>query len=880
MKITGVIFFLIPISIHAQIIEKFEENNLEAWYQYPAERWETSSLYPLKDNYSLHHYYDNTLSASDRISLLHDPLYLDSLATVWKFTLRYDYFPSAENNWAFFLLSDKPAGFMHPDSLVHAYATGVNLAGYDDLLKIWKISEKGPEVLVNTGFNTQTGISTEHGVSFEIHRTTAGHWSIYIDTTGSESHYAFLDEGSDNEFVISNFVGLYYKYSSSQDRNIWMDNLEISGFFKKDTIPPVVKGIRTISPEKLIIDFNESINEQVITPHSITVNNGIGNPSQIIMMNPASVMLVFQNVFHSAATYEIKLNQLEDLYENSALDLRKEFSYYEPLPFDIVINEIMADPEPERLLPDAEYLEILNTSGFKISLAGWKLAFNEQVISLPESNINANDYLIVTDEEDTTKFMGHGKILAVKSMPALLNDGMSLTLADPSGQVVHTVTYSGKWYDDALKSEGGWSLEMIDPENPCAGYENWDVSDHPQGGTPGKVNSVAGLNPDNVRPALLRAATTSDSSLLVSFTESMRCQEISVPDFYSVTPDIYHPFGINPVWPDYASVHLTFPVKFDKYTIYELMVKDEITDCAGNIINDSFISFGMASVPDSFDLIINEILFDASGNNKFAEIKNRSDKIVELAGVKLALMDRMNESIHEILYEFPACYQLFPESYALVTENQAMLRQHYACLNPASINEGSGMASLPEKSGTLALLDNNLKILDQFGYSSDLHFQLLTITEGVSLERIHDDKPTNLADNWHSAAADAGFATPGYENSQAFKGNEISPAEIWVEPEVFTPDNDGTNDYVTLNYLFDKPGYVATILVFDSRGRIIKQLANNLLLGTRGMLTWDGINADGRLEDAGIYVFYTEVFVTSGEVFRYKKTFVLAKKMI
>jgi hypothetical protein len=190
------------------------------------------------------------------------------------------------------------------------------------------------------------------------------------------------------------------------------------------------------------------------------------------------------------------------------------------------------------------------------------------------------------------------------------------------------------------------------------------------------------------------------------------------------------------------------------------------------------------------------------------------------------------------------------------------------------------MASLPEKSGTLALLDNNLKILDQFGYSSDLHFQLLTITEGVSLERIHDDKPTNLADNWHSAAADAGFATPGYENSQAFKGNEISPAEIWVEPEVFTPDNDGTNDYVTLNYLFDKPGYVATILVFDSRGRIIKQLANNLLLGTRGMLTWDGINADGRLEDAGIYVFYTEVFVTSGEVFRYKKTFVLAKKMI
>ena len=60
------------------------------------------------------------------------------------------------------------------------------------------------------------------------------------------------------------------------------------------------------------------------------------------------------------------------------------------------------------------------------------------------------------------------------------------------------------------------------------------------------------------------------------------------------------------------------------------------------------------------------------------------------------------------------------------------------------------------------LRNHNGITIDSLSYDHNWHFALLDIEDGVSLERIDYNKPTQDKSNWHSAASTAGFATPTY----------------------------------------------------------------------------------------------------------------------
>ncbi|MDP4225955.1 MAG: hypothetical protein Q8910_06210, partial [Bacteroidota bacterium] len=151
-------------------------------------------------------------------------------------------------------------------------------------------------------------------------------------------------------------------------------------------------------------------------------------------------------------------------------------------------------------------------------------------------------------------------------------------------------------------------------------------------------------------------------------------------------------------------------------------------------------------------------------------------------------------------------------------------------------------------------------------------------TEGVSLERINFDQSTNNASNWHSAAETVGYATPGYKNSQ-YNAQIDRSSEFSVSPEIFSPDNDGRDDLLHIHYKLDQPGFVANILIFDSRGREVKRLGRNVLLPSEGDLTWDGLDHRGGKASMGMYILFVELFNLNGEVRNIKKSFVLSEKL-
>ena len=152
---------------------------------------------------------------------------------------------------------------------------------------------------------------------------------------------------------------------------------------------------------------------------------------------------------------------------------------------------------------------------------------------------------------------------------------------------------------------------------------------------------------------------------------------------------------------------------------------------------------------------------------------------------------------------------------------------------------------------------------------------LLETEDGISLERLDVNTKTQNATNWHSAASTVGFGTPTYKNSQELITQSIG--EININPKSFTPNNDGYKDVASINWNFSKTNLMATIKVFDSEGRPVKNILNNELIGNSGNSIWDGTSEDGFRLNTGMYIIWMEVFSENGDVERFKKVVVLSR---
>ncbi|MBK7649993.1 MAG: hypothetical protein IPJ20_03505 [Flammeovirgaceae bacterium] len=150
---------------------------------------------------------------------------------------------------------------------------------------------------------------------------------------------------------------------------------------------------------------------------------------------------------------------------------------------------------------------------------------------------------------------------------------------------------------------------------------------------------------------------------------------------------------------------------------------------------------------------------------------------------------------------------------------------------------------------------------------------MLKDDEGVSLERIAFLEPTQNPNNWRSANASVGFATPGYLNSNT-RPDTNDGSSVVIVPEIFSPNRPG-QDFAQINFQFDQSGYVANVSIADQQGRVIKRLANNETLGYQGFYRWDGDRDDGSKARIGYYFVWFEIYALDGTVKTYRKRVVI-----
>jgi len=216
-----------------------------------------------------------------------------------------------------------------------------------------------------------------------------------------------------------------------------------------------------------------------------------------------------------------------------------------------------------------------------------------------------------------------------------------------------------------------------------------------------------------------------------------------------------------------------------------------------------------------------------------------------------------------------------PGKFMVLTEDPVWLEQQYAATDIDCIAITS-MPSYPDDHGSVILLDDKGSIIDELLYDEKWHFPFSGHREGVALERLRADGETQDMYNWHSASTASGYGTPGLINSQAFPvGTMAGP--VTISSPLVSPDNDGRDDYIMIEYSFPEPGYVANITIFDSNGLLINELVRNSLCGTKGHFRWNGEGANHAALPRGHYIILTEVFNLNGKTKRYKNTVGLVK---
>jgi hypothetical protein len=283
--------------------------------------------------------------------------------------------------------------------------------------------------------------------------------------------------------------------------------------------------------------------------------------------------------------------------------------------YDVVIDELMPDPTPVVAIPGVEYIEIKNTTSANINLLGWRVADLTSVSGPMASYILKPDsFLIICSSGSVAQLNAFGPTISVTSFPSLDNAGDVISLRNSVGKTIHAVSYTMDWYQNAVKSDGGWSLEMIDTKNPCIGIDNWKASVDIRGGTPGIKNSVDATNSDTKAPQLLRTYTNTANQIVAVFNEPIDSTSGAIIGNYQFSNGITVTNAI-PQAPVFQQVILNLSAALVNNTIYTLTVNN-VTDCKNNAIGTfNKARSGLPVDADSLNIVVNEFLFNPKPNN-------------------------------------------------------------------------------------------------------------------------------------------------------------------------------------------------------------------------------------------------------------------------
>lgn len=524
----------------------------------------------------------------------------------------------------------------------------------------------------------------------------------------------------------------------------------------------------------------------------------------------------------------------------------------------IVINEIMYNPTSDI----SEWVEFYNKSASSISIAGWRLSDNgttKATITNSSVVIPAQTFFIVTTDSTFYSQYSVSVPVFIASFSALNNTTPdAVVLFDNQNRMIDSVYYRTTW-----GGTNGNSLQRFDVFSSSTDSANWR-SAVPSAGS---VNSIARKDFD----VELRNTTSTKTTIGSQIKSTVRnlgrqsANSTAVKFYYdsnrdsiAQTNEQIHSFDVPTIAPlDSFVVSYDWNVAIQGshriFAIAEFAADERLENNSGTtVVTNSF---------PAQSLVINEIMYEPkSGNTEFIEILNRSTDTIDVMDWKL--MDQPSSTGSRANIFLSRNSLLIPPGGFVLVAGDSSLYTQFPSLAGKNIVLFSSL-SLSNSGEDLVLVDLTNTQIDSVRYIPLWHLKNVS-TPGRSLERINPSTSSNDSRNWSSSVSKSG-ASAGEKNS-IFVGSASSSSSLALSPNPFSPDNDGFEDFLSINYSLPTNSSMIRIRIFDATGRLIRRLAQNELTPSTGTIIWDGLDDDAHRIRIGMYIVLFEALDNFGGV--------------
>ncbi len=543
-------------------------------------------------------------------------------------------------------------------------------------------------------------------------------------------------------------------------------------------------------------------------------------------------------------------------------------------PAQIIISEVMFDPLYRE--NSDEFIELFNTSTRdSIDLQGLLIGDQRKVEPITAVSrgtiLPPQNYALIFDRDYFTSSATYDSLIPQQALLLSVDDATlgSGGLSNSRAETVLLLSAQGDTlavYRYSIGNAPGFSDEKIDPYGgDDAG--NWQDS-RILHGTPGARNSVTPWDRDLVLSAAEQAVAPAAPRAGEPFELGLRVHNAGrkAAPVTVLTISLDGEELASETLPALASGRekdVVVPLRLDSpgaHLLRAVLLWSDDEQPANNTIE-----IPLQIAWPELSVVINEIMYrPAAGQPEWIEIFNRAQTPVLLAGWQIRDSSTRRAMIADSVF-------LAPEGFAVIAADSSVL-DYFLLPEESPVVVAPGFPALNNGGDAVVLADAASAVIDSLRYAA-----AWGETPGRSLERRNPHAESTVRANWGLAVNAAG-ATPGRRNS-LFRLFDSAAISLQVTPDPFTPDGDGVDEEAEIAFTLPPGEFRIRLMIYDMRGRQVRQVLNNAPGGTGRVVRWDGRDEGGRLLRAGIYVLYLEAIdAVAGTLSKATATLVLARK--